>query len=290
MAGYPPPSLAKWGKAAGVKRITLGFVTARDGSACEPTWGGYKEYPADGSKPYRLADVNKFRSQGGDVVVSFGGQAGEELAAVCSAGELESAYASVIDAYDAKRVDFDIEGAAIQDGAANARRNKAIAQLQSDRPGLRVVLTLPVLPTGLTPDGLALVKKAKAAGVSLSLVNIMAMDYGEDAAPKPEGAMGRLAVSAMSATIGQLEGVFKESVAGHLSVTPMIGINDIPSEIFTLVDARKLRRSAGRVHLGGLSMWQLGRDSKCEKPSTKTQIDCSGVPQQPWAFSQALGD
>ena len=118
----------------------------------------------------------------------------------------------------------------------------------------------------------------------MSLVNIMAMDYGAGAAPNPEGAMGRYAVMSAKASRPSSGRCSACRPRRHLAVTPMIGINDVASEVFTLVDARKLRRSAGRVHLGGLSMWQLGRDAKCEQPSATTQIDCSGVAQQPWGF------
>ena len=55
------------------------------------------------------------RAHGGDVVVSFGGAAGLELAAAYSragrtAADLEKAYQKVIDCYALTYVDFDIEG------------------------------------------------------------------------------------------------------------------------------------------------------------------------------------
>ena len=59
----------------------------------------------------------------------------------------------MIDRYDARTVDFDIEGAALADVAANTRRALAIAQLAraaaDDGHPLRVWLTLPVSPAGL---------------------------------------------------------------------------------------------------------------------------------------------
>ena len=265
MAGYPPPALAKSSQASGVKRITLGFITARSGSDCVPTWGGYPEY----GTAYRKADVAAFQRQGGVATVSFGGQAGTELATACdSVAALATAYQDVVDAYRVHRVDFDIEGAAVQDTAATARRRAAVAKLH----GVTVSYTLPVLPSGLDAAGRALAKGA-------DLVNIMAMDYGDQF----KGDMGAYAIAAARATKRQLKLPYR-----RLSVTPMLGINDVSSEIFSLADARQLRRWAHSHGLGGLGMWQLGRDAPCKTPSKTTQLDCSGVPQQPYAFSRAL--
>src|ERR1700683_2581735 len=45
LAGYPPPNLGAIRHAAGVRDVTLAFVTAKNGTACVPTWGGYTSYP-----------------------------------------------------------------------------------------------------------------------------------------------------------------------------------------------------------------------------------------------------
>lgn len=46
--------------------------------------------------------------------ISFGGEAGSELARTCtSVSQLEAAYQQVISAYGVNKIDFDIEGAAI---------------------------------------------------------------------------------------------------------------------------------------------------------------------------------
>src|SRR5437870_6357456 len=43
---------------------------------------------------------------------------------------------------------------------------------------LNISFTLPVLPTGLTADGLNVLASAKHDGLNVDLVNIMTMDYG----------------------------------------------------------------------------------------------------------------
>jgi hypothetical protein len=296
-SGYPPPKLEKISNGSHASQISLGFVTAEGGRSCTPTWGGYKEYQAAGNKPYQLANVNSFRQSGGEPIASFGGQAGTELASTCqSVGALENAYAKVISTYDLRRVDFDIEGAAVTQHAAGVRRAAAVASLQSAAQkaggGLAVSLTLPVNPDGLTSDGRDVVKTFDDAGVNIDVVNVMAMDYGGSVAPHPAGKMGAYAVSAGKHTASQLTEILSLSqAASHriVGVTPMIGINDVASEIFTLKDARKLAKFAKSFGLGQLSMWQLARDGKCKRRSSTTQEHCSGVDQHPWQFSRILG-
>ncbi|WP_028065696.1 hypothetical protein [Solirubrobacter soli] len=45
-------------------------------------------YPAAGAMPYQLDQVKAFKAGGGDVVISFGGAAGKELATVCTEDQL----------------------------------------------------------------------------------------------------------------------------------------------------------------------------------------------------------
>ena len=281
-----------------MRHVTLGFIVARGGTACDPAWGGFDEYPGSGPGAYRLAQVRAFRRAGGDVVPSFGGQAGTELAAVCdSVPALVEAYRSVIDTYEATHVDFDIEGSVLSDAAANTRRSRAIAELQRGAKAagrsLKVSYTLPVTPKGLGRDGLALVRDAVANGVSVDVVNVMAMDYGAGAAPNPKGKMGRYAIQAGTAAHRQLTSVFAGTPTAALwrkvGVTVMIGINDVVTERTGLRDARMLVKWARRKHIGSLGMWALGRDRQCARPTRETRNNCSSVKQKPWAFSRALG-
>ena len=87
--------------------------------ACTPTWGGYHAYPASGASAYHKAEITAVKD---DVTISFGGQAGSELAATCAnVTALATAYQSVIDTYGVTHVDFDVEGAAVDNTAANTQ-------------------------------------------------------------------------------------------------------------------------------------------------------------------------
>ncbi|KAJ2985254.1 hypothetical protein HDV02_000647, partial [Globomyces sp. JEL0801] len=163
--------------------------------------------------------------------------AGIELATLTNdVDEIQAVYQSVIDEYQIRWIDIDIEGNNAQDAGANDRRSKALAALKRANPGLRVSFTLPVLPTGLVKLGIDVLQNAKDNKLELDLVNIMAMDYGniKDGAT----AMGKHAIEAAEATFKQLQnmGLTKTTIG----ITTMIGNNDVAGEIFTLDNAKEI--------------------------------------------------
>ncbi len=229
--------------------------------------------------------------------MSFGGAAGQELAlAITDVSALQRAYQSVIDDYGLTHIDFDIEGAAVADHASIDRRNQAIAALQqaaaaAGKP-LDVSFTLPVLPTGLTADGLYVLQSALRYGVNIGNVNVMAMDYGDSAAPNPQGQMGQYAIQAATSLFDQLKGLYGASKTDAqlwqlVGVTPMIGLNDVTSEKFDQTAAQQLEAFAQQKGIGRIAMWSLNRDQ--ESPSgTLTYVDVtsSSIVQQPFEFSK----
>jgi hypothetical protein len=281
---YPAFDLIASADATGVKDYNLAFVT--DGGGCTPKWGGVTAIGSDAV----AAQIGALRAKGGDVRVSFGGASGSELAMACSSADaLAAAYGKAVDAYKLTKVDFDVEGGALPNTAANTRRAQAIAKLQQQHPGLDVSFTLPVMPEGLTQDGVNLLADAKANGVRMSAVNIMAMDYGASYS----GDMGTYAEQAATATQAQIKSVLglSDSAAWKtVAVTPMIGVNDVSSEIFKVDDATQLVDFAKSKGLGWLSMWSATRDKQCDGGAKPTaDATCSSVVQDRFAFSKAFG-
>lgn len=186
------------------------------------------------------------------------------------------------------KVDFDVEGGALPNTAANTRRAQAIAKLQAQHPGLDVSFTLPVMPEGLTQDGVNLLSDAKADGVGIGTVNVMAMDYGSSYS----GDTGGYAEQAATATQAQVKSVLGLSDADAwktVAVTPVIGVNDVSSEVFTVDDATRLAGFATSKGLGGLSMWSAARDQQCPGgPKPSADPTCSSVAQDTYAFSKAF--
>ncbi|WP_443046753.1 hydrolase [Streptomyces sp. NBC_00247] len=262
----------------------LAFVVA-DGGGCTPSWGG----SAAADDAAVLARVAALTASGADVRVSFGGAAGTELARACgSARELADAYAEVLDAVGADKADFDVEGSTLTDEASVARRDRAIRLLQKSRD-LDVTYTLPVMPAGLEASALALLDDAVTEGVTLSAVNVMAMNYSESRT----GDMGQYAQRAARAAHTQLAkalGLGSAEAWKALHLTVMAGVNDVAGETFTLADASALRTFAGERGVGALSLWATFRDRACADTDTTGADDsCSGVEQEDGAFGEALG-
>ncbi len=268
-----------------MKYYTLAFIV-NGASGCQASWGGVINL----SENYLVADINTLRSAGGDVIISFGGASGIELAQSCaSVSILQAQYQAVIDKYNLTSLDFDIEGAAMANAAANNRRNQAIANLQniarSQNRSLTISYTLPVLPGGLDQTSLNLLQNAVSNGVEVSIVNIMAMDYGSVASPNT---MGQNAIDAINATAAQLATVYPNKTAAQrkamIGVIPMIGLNDVAPEVFTVADANLLLNFAQNNNLGRLAMWSMTRDKQC--PGTAyVSPTCSGISQSPFEFS-----
>ncbi len=273
---------------SGIKVFTLGFVVGNGG--CTPTWGGVGATVANDTLPNGttiLSLVQGIRAAGGDVIISFGGASGTELALGCStAASLQAAYQAVLNKYSVNsstpvRIDLDIEGGAILDQASINRRNQALVGLKAANPNLVISYTLPVLPTGLVASGVNMLNSIKASGLNVNVINIMAMDYGP--ANDNNGQMGLSATQAAANTHNQ---VVAAGLTASIGVTPMIGINDVASEIFQLSDATMLLNFANaNSYITRLSMWSVSRDNgSCPNQGFASPV-CSGISQSNWAFA-----
>ncbi|MEX1654589.1 chitinase [Streptomyces pseudovenezuelae] len=265
----------------------LAFVIA-DGSDCTPSWNGTSAI-GDASVTSRISALTE---DGAEVRVSFGGASGKELAETCSsAAKLAAAYGKALDAAGSSLADFDIEGDALTDADSVDLRSEAIALLQKQRSGLRVSFTLPVMPSGLDDDSVALLESANDTSVQVSTVNIMTMNYGESY----DGDMGNYAITSAKAAQAQLKSVFgtSDSTAWRaLALTSMIGTNDVDGETFTLSDAAQVREFAESKEVAWVSMWSTFRDQRCASGDSDEDdplTNCSGVSQSSGAFGEALG-
>ncbi|QYF74512.1 cellulose binding domain-containing protein [Cryobacterium sp. PAMC25264] len=288
---WPTADLPAFAAKAGVNAVTGAFIVADRGAPCSPTWAGYTDY-AVGSTGDSLATITAFQSGGGRFVASFGGAINDELARVCTTpGSLLAAYTKVVTRFSLDRIDFDIEGADVSDSGANQRRATAVAALQAQRAAaghpLQVTLTLPVMPTGLLQNGLRTITEFTTAGVTLSAVNVMAMDYGDGTRN-----MGAAAIAAATSTAAQLGTIpaFAGLTAAErltlVAVTPMVGQNDVAGEVFGLADATTVGAFARTNGLAGLGWWEMTRDQPCTGGIPAYM--CSGVSSPRWAFAAAF--
>jgi hypothetical protein len=140
--------------------------------------------------------------------------------------------------------------AALGNRAANALRDQALAALQGQDSGLQISFTVPV----------------------------MMGSYPIDAA------------TAADAQVASVLGLSADAAWSRIAVTPMIGVNDVTDEVFTLADARQLAAFAASKHLAWLSMWSAARDTGCSGGAQPAaQPMCSSIAQSPGAFATALG-
>ena len=240
-------------KASGDKYYSLAFLTPKSG--CTAEW----EDNGDSVAAF-TSQVKALQAAGGNVIPSFGGEAGGELAEKCtSVSSLEAAYANVVSTYNVTRLDFDIEGSVLDNSSANTRRDQALAALQKADPSVQIDFTIPVDPTGLESDALTLLKGAKSAGVKVNLVNIMTMDFGNG-----QNAL-KDAESAATATEKQLAGIYTSlsasQVWGTLGLTPIAGKND-DNENFTQANASTLESFAASNGVQELSFWEVDQYDK----------------------------
>jgi hypothetical protein len=261
----------------GLKAYTAAFVI---GAGCTQEWGD--TLPV-GSDSYTDPEIARAKSEGASVIISSGGSGGEPLAWTCSTqSSIDAGYQAIINAYGVNQLDFDVEGAAIADTAAAARQMQAMKDLKASDPGLQFSMTLPVLTSGLTQDGVNILQAAKNAGIRIDVVNIMTMDYYAGTSTE----MGSAAVSAAQATLAQMQSVDSGYSYANLGITPMIGKNDDGST-FTLGDAQTVESFAAQHGVGRLAFWSTDRDQPCGG-SANSLSTCSEISQSSLAFTDAF--
>jgi chitinase len=237
--------------ATGLKDYTLAFLIPQSG--CTPQWED------DGSGVGAFASqISAIQASGGNVIISFGGESGGELAQTCTnVSQLTAAYQNVVNTYGVTRLDFDIEGGTLSDTAATSLRDQALAALQAEDPSVQVDFTLGVSPQGLptgTGSEYALLQDAKAKGVKVSVVNIMTMDFYDGS----NNDLGD-AESAAQGTASQLAGLYGISTSAAyamMGLTPIAGTND-DGTYFSTANAQSLESFAAANGVAELSFWEV---------------------------------
>jgi hypothetical protein len=287
------------------------------------SFGGYRSWPQHVYAPYfeswlegtgaasiagsaqaarsPFETIATLQRHGGNVIASFGGygadSTGTEIADSCTdVNSIAADYESVISTYHVTRLDMDVEASSVTNTAGIARRNQALKlteQWAAHRHlPLQVQYTLPVEPTGLTADDLAVLQNAVTTGTRVDVVNVMTFDYYLASEPSPLP-MGADSISAATNAHTQLASVYPHASSARLwallGITLMPGIDDYPgqTEITSLADTQQVEHFAASHGLALLSIWAVQRDNGgC--PGTTGASTCSGVTQNAWDFSHVL--
>jgi hypothetical protein len=277
-------------KACGLKYYTLAFFIAREDRTKDGgKWSHvYHKEPAwDGTTPLDqnlYADqIDAIRKEGGDVIASFGGADGKEIAFVeDDPVALQADYQAIIDRYHFTWLDFDIEGGSLDMKIpANQRRNVVIALLQKKNPGLRVSFTLPVDPDGISDDSQGLLGDAVAKGVKVYSANLMVMYFGDKFINKGKSE-GQLGIDSANKAHEQLLKIDPQILVG---LCPCLGENGSKTELFTLDDAKVLKDFADKTPwVGSMHYWSINGDTgKARHRRAATEPTAQN---KPWAFAE----
>lgn len=271
---------------AGLRAVTLAFL-GTDGH-CSVGWRGlHKNLPEDtpmgGGKT--IAELTAgLQKAGVEVVISFGGWLGADPAGHCDSPEaLQAVYQQVLDLYHVKQLDFDIEGPVVTDMVAHHRRDQALIALKKAHPELTISYTLPVRPHGVPKgNGLEVLQALQEDGYNPDIINYMTMDYFYDPGV-PGGDMAKLSMRGMDNAARQMK---EMGIASKLGVIPMIGQNDNKFEIFSLADAKAFKAYVDKKpDIVRIAIWAVERDNGACAGNAEATFACSGVEQDPWAYS-----
>ena len=284
VAGAPTPIVVNGRSTlpSGVTALTLAFATGECGTE---TWDGMARQLATANLPGLV-------QAGIDYIISTGGEAG---VFTCTT---DAGMEAFIARYVSPRLigfDFDIErGQSAEIVASLVRRIKAAKERH---PELRFSFTLATWGASdgslasLNDDGQRVMQAIRAAGLTDYYINLMVMDYGE-AIPRNcvvASAVCDMGQSAIQAA-RNLNSRFGVPMS-RIELTPMIGVNDVVANVFTLEDAQVLARFARESVLGGVHFWSLDRDAPCPAGVSGVSSTCSGLTGVPgFGFTTAFRD
>ena len=269
------PNVAKISQETGVKFFNLGFIQSAPGQIVDNklSWG-WAGLTALSEKEQHTQyagikqSIKEVRDMGGDVTISLGGLNGVSLWEASQDEDiLFNTYSEIVKGYGLTVLDLDIEGSA-QDKAKNIVNAKAIKRLQ-DATGVDIVLTLPVLPTGLTQVQLDVLEAYLSNGVNIKAVNLMTMCYGTGVLLPGEN-YGTASLRAVDSTKDQLKTYYKKyantdlsdkEAYGKLGTTVSIGFEGAAHPIFTTEWSQLVVDHAIEKGLAMTSFWSMNRDA-----------------------------
>ncbi|PSL00190.1 glycosyl hydrolase family 18 (putative chitinase) [Murinocardiopsis flavida] len=272
-----PPDAAQLMQDTGVQWFTLSFILSDGG--CSPAWDGTR--PLDGADAQRIEEI---RAAGGDVIPSIGGWSGNKLGEACADAEsLAGAYQKVIDAYELKGIDIDIESTEVENPATQDKVLSAVKIVKQNNPDLKVFMTLGTTADGPTADGKRLISKAAETDAGVDNWTIMPFNFGGG----DMAADTRKASEGLNAHIASSFGISSEEAYTRQGISSMNGKTD-QGETITPADFTAMRDFAQTNQMTRFTFWSVNRDRPCPGGGAPTD-SCSGVDQQEWEFSTIVG-
>jgi chitinase len=271
-----PPSVQTVMSATGIRQFTMAFMLS--GGGCSPAWDSQR--PLTGGIDQQV--INQIRAGGGDIEISFGGWQGNKLGPNCgSASALAGAYQQVINAYNLKYIDIDIENFdEFENFTVQDRILGALKIVKQNNPGIRTIVTFGTSTTGPNFNGTRLINQAAALGANIDNFTIMPFDFGGGAN------MFQNTVNASEGLKNALKSAFGWSDAtayAHMGISGMNGLSD-QQELTSPQTWTQIRDWAKSKGLTRLAFWSVNRDRPC--PGGGVVSNCSGISQNNWQFTQ----
>jgi chitinase len=264
--------------ATGQQTFELAFVLSDGG--CSAAWGGTQEVSSDTAVANIISGV---RAAGGDVSVSFGGYGGTKLGQVCgSAQATAAAEQAVINKYQLKAVDFDLEEPEYENTTAIDNEIGAAQILQQNNAGLYVSITTAGTTAGTGYFGQNVLNTAKSDNFVPANYSIMPFDGGFNGAASQTAALESFHTLLMNTF-----GWNSATAYNHEGVSQMNGRTD-SAEYFYQADFQSVLSYAQSHGLTRYTFWSVNRDLQCNPPNNNGQLSgtCSSVPQNSWDFTK----
>ncbi|SEO23474.1 chitinase [Actinacidiphila rubida] len=275
-----PPSATSVMSATGIKQFTMAFVLSDGG--CNPKWDGSRALTGGTDQ----STIGKIRAAGGDVTVSFGGYSGNKLGQKCSsASALAGAYQKVINAYQLKSIDIDIEAGEVSSSTVRQRVVDALRTIRANNTSLKIYLTFGTTPTGPDADGKDLIKKGAAAGLDIDAWAVMPFDYDQGSTDML--ATTKTAVDGLKNAVASAYHLSSDAAYRKVGLSSMNGRTDSAGETVSLANFRSIIAYAQSHHLARVSFWALNRDRACGSGESAGDT-CSGISQGTYDFTKAL--
>jgi chitinase len=245
-------TLTGYSKDTGITAFALAFVGVKKGST-KFTWAGYEAYPAP---DHFLSEINDFKKNGGVPVLSFGGSAAivpEHW--ITDPDALLKGYESVIDGYQVRHINFDIEA---NDSFKSVRERNAVlvSGLAKKYADLRISYSLEVdkEELRLTDFALHLLTGLHQAKIVPALVNVL-IEYF----PKDPWKSARTSLEAAHKSLVDTFGITSEDAWLRIGACPMF--SNEGGNTWSLDDQKSLRKFAEDNNIGCLSGWNTNKDA-----------------------------
>jgi chitinase len=238
-------------KTTGVRAFTLAFILNKGN--CSPIWDSGSLN--DSSKSSR---INKIRSAGGDVVVSFGGASGNKLGNACKDEKaLAAAYQKVIDTYKLKAIDIDLEAGEV---SQSLKVLKALKIVKQKNPGVQTIMTLGTGTGGLVGGEAKIPGQAKSIGSPVDNWTIMPFDFSDNDSKLDHG---KATISASEGLHKQLKsalGGTDDAIYRLQGISSMNGKTDTGGNV-TVANFKTMLGYVQQHHLSRFTYWELSRDN-----------------------------